>query len=66
LEAKFASPLVDDVKYRLMEIWTINQDKSTAYQIEISIRADKYSSFPPEHILRMIDSIQLLDSSTVA
>jgi hypothetical protein len=38
LEAKFASPLVDNMKYRLMEIWTINQDKSRAYQIEISIR----------------------------
>lgn len=65
LQAKFASVL-DNVEYRLMEIWTINQDKSRTYQIEISIRADKYSSFPPGHILRMINSIQLLDSNTVA
>jgi hypothetical protein len=59
LAAKFAY-MVDNTKYSTIEIWTLNQDKSRAYRIEISIRGDKYPSFPPEHIVRMISSMQLI------
>ncbi len=46
-----------------MEIWTINRDSSRAYQVEVSVGADKYPSFPPEHVQRMIDSLQIQDAS---
>jgi hypothetical protein len=45
-----------------VEIWTINKDKNRAYQIEVSTVADAYSSFIPEHIMKMkmIESIEFL------
>ncbi|MGE5683940.1 MAG: hypothetical protein ACM3ZS_02225 [Nitrososphaerota archaeon] len=48
------------IKRNVVEIWTINKDKNRAYQIEVSTVADKYSSFIPEHIMKMIESIEFL------
>lgn len=59
LQAKFDS-MVDNTNNKIIKIWTISQDRNRAYQIEISVPADKYPSFPPEHIQTMIDSIQII------
>lgn len=49
-----------NIKHNVLEIWTVDLDKNRAYQIEISVIADKYPSFIPEHIMKMIESLEFI------
>jgi hypothetical protein len=65
LMAKFAYQ-ENNIKYNALEIWTVNQDKTRSYQLEITGRADgETNNFPPEHMKRMVDSLQFLSAEPV-
>ena len=58
-KAVFTNTLSDGNKQRTLEIWTVDQSSGRTFQIEVSVREGKYPNFPPAHILRMIDSLEI-------
>lgn len=48
-----------DGETRTMNIWTADQNSGKVFQFEITVKGGKYSEFPPPHIQKMIDSIEI-------
>lgn len=57
--AVFTTTLSDNTTQRTMEIWTVDQSSGKVFQIEASVLEAKYPEFPPAHIQRMIDSLEI-------